>query len=329
MDPITWQQIAATGALFVAYQGDLAALKKSGASVVGVTVDVATVREQTLALLSAAPPGVAGSITGVKLKVVVGLASADKLLEWWSTFGPPPSPKYATPMQTLAALAGGSVEKLAAGAMMLSAEHGLADAATADRLGAWFAALADQSREGWVKMVDAPGLDIRDPERAWTTLAVRALLLAAGEAADVLGGKLRVADIGPPVRGAEFELKEGGAHKSHRWGLDADIAYTLNAYPTEPDVPVDGRVLEILAGLAPHLDRVGVNEVRAPAFVGAPYLVSEWPGHIKHAHIRFKSGLGAAQVETEAKSPSKGAGIGTGIIIALALVVLTEGFRHR
>lgn len=146
--------------------------------------------------------------------------------------------------------------------------------------------------DGWVKLQDAPGLEVRSPDRSWTSPAVRELLLSAGQLAAQLGGKLQLGDVGPADRGVPFP-----PHKSHRWGRDMDIAYTLDAYPTPDDVPVDPRVVAVLDALAPFIERAGVNIVRAPAFAAAKFKVSIWDGHAHHLHLRLRPEL-VAEVKT-------------------------------
>lgn len=141
-------------------------------------------------------------------------------------------------------------------------------------------------RSGWIQLGDGPGLDVRSANQAWTTPAVAHVLEVAGLAAQALGGTLRIGAIGQKARGAEFP-----PHKSHRWGRDADIAYTFTAYPTPPDVAVDPRVVEALTTIAPWIEVVGVNEARLAAFAGAPFKVSPWDGHKQHLHLRLRSEL--------------------------------------
>lgn len=148
------------------------------------------------------------------------------------------------------------------------------------------AAPSPEDREGWVQMQDAPGLAVREPSRSWTSPAVRSVLLAAGQVAKQLGGKLQLADVGPEIRGDNYP-----PHKSHRWGRDADIAYTLDDYPTPDDVPVDERVVAVLEAIAPHVEVVGVNAVRLEPFEGRSFKASAWEGHAHHLHLRLRPEL--------------------------------------
>jgi hypothetical protein len=139
---------------------------------------------------------------------------------------------------------------------------------------------------GWVRLEDAPGLAIRAPSRSWTSPAVRDLLHIMGEVAAQLGGALQVGDVGPEVRGSP-----NPPHKSHRWGRDMDLAYTLDAYPTPDDVPVDLRVLEVLEAIAPMIEKIGVHATRLPAFAGRPWKTVAWEGHAHHMHLRLRPEL--------------------------------------
>lgn len=145
----------------------------------------------------------------------------------------------------------------------------------------------DADPAAWVQLVDEPGLEVRFPSRAWTTAAARAVLRQAAAAALALGGKLHVADAGP----AAGPGNEYPPHKSHRWGRDFDIGYTLDGYPTPADVAVDPRVPAALETIAPWIETVGVNAVRAAPFAGRPYKVSTWSGHIGHLHLRLRKNL--------------------------------------
>ena len=137
-------------------------------------------------------------------------------------------------------------------------------------------------REGWVQLEDAPGLAVRTPSRSWTSPAVRQLLLAAGQVAAQLGGKLQVGDVGPALRGSVYP-----PHKSHRWGRDLDLAFTLDAYPTPEDVPVDPRLVMVLSSMAPHIEVAGANATRTAALIGRGFKVSAWDGHTRHVHLRL------------------------------------------
>jgi hypothetical protein len=149
---------------------------------------------------------------------------------------------------------------------------------------------------GWVQLQDALGLEVRAPSRSWTSPAVRELMLRAGELAADLGATLQIGDVGPAERGTEFKTGTG-AHLSHRWGRDLDIAYHSTAYPTPDDVPVDPRIIAVLDAIAPFIEVVGVNAVRAPAFgarvspKGKPFRVSTWDGHAHHLHLRLRPEL--------------------------------------
>lgn len=146
----------------------------------------------------------------------------------------------------------------------------------------------DASPGEWVQLVDEPGLEIRNPSRAWTTAAARAVLRKAAAAAFALGGKLTIADAGPAAGpGNAFP-----PHKSHRWGRDFDMAYTMDGvYPSPAGVPVDLRVPAIFESISPWVETVGVTPPRDGPFGGRPYKVSNWPGHLTHLHLRLRKDL--------------------------------------
>lgn len=152
---------------------------------------------------------------------------------------------------------------------------------------------------GWVQLHDMPGLNVRSPPRSWTSPAVRQVLANAGQIAKRLGGTIQLGDVGPPERGSVFKTGKG-AHKSHRWGRDMDIAYTFDTYPTPDDVPVDSRVVELLDELAPYIDVVGVNAARIAPFEGHKFKVLAWDGHLHHLHLRLRPELVDEQKPTVA-----------------------------
>jgi len=153
------------------------------------------------------------------------------------------------------------------------------------------------SREGWVRLTDEPGLAVRMPARSWTTPAVRDVLRVAGGLAAQLGGALQVADVGPPVRGAPYP-----PHRSHRWGRDIDLGYTLDVYPTPAATPVDPRVAQVLAAIAGAIEVVYAGPRRVDALEGYGFKVRTWPGHDKHLHLRLRADLASANATTEEKA---------------------------
>jgi len=145
-----------------------------------------------------------------------------------------------------------------------------------------------EQRDGWVQLQDMPGVNIVDPDKAWTTPAVAAVLAVMGETALALGVVLQVNGVSGAVRGAE-----NPPHVSHRWGRDLDIAYDFLPYPTEPGDPVDARMVTVLQSVAPYVERVGVNALRAAAFEGSGLTISVWAGHMGHLHLRLVKSLTA------------------------------------
>lgn len=141
----------------------------------------------------------------------------------------------------------------------------------------------------WAPLQDAPGLAVRLAERAYTTPPVAARLRYGGLVAQHYGGALQVADISGPAQGAEFP-----PHKSHRTGRDADVAYTLAAYPTPPEVAATYGFAQVLQALRPWTEKVFVSPPRKAQLesLAATYELAMPPlvaidGHNKHAHIRF------------------------------------------
>lgn len=145
------------------------------------------------------------------------------------------------------------------------------------------------SREGWVRLTNEPGLAVRWPARSWTSPAVREVLRIAGQVAVQLGGELQVADAGPPTRGAPYP-----PHRSHRWGRDVDLGYTLDVYPTPAATPVDPRVGQVLAAIADAIEVVYTSAARGVALEGYGFEVRTWPGHHDHLHLRLRADLASA-----------------------------------
>lgn len=142
-------------------------------------------------------------------------------------------------------------------------------------------------RAGWVQLGDGPGLQVRQASHAFTTPAVAVIMAVAGQTATSLGGLLQIADISRADRGAPFP-----PHVSHEWGRDLDIGYRLDAgYPTPADVAVDPRIVQVMQSIAPWIDRVGVNAVRAAPFQNKGFKVSIWDGHVGHLHLRLRADL--------------------------------------
>ena len=144
-----------------------------------------------------------------------------------------------------------------------------------------------------MRLEDETGLAVRLPSRSWTSPAVREVLRAAGRVAAELGGQLQIGDAGPEVRGAQHRT-----HKSHRWGRDVDLAYTLERYPTDPEVPVDGRLVDVIESIAPFVEVVYASPARMPALEGHGFDVAEWPGHEKHLHLRLRADLASERAAT-------------------------------
>ena len=141
-------------------------------------------------------------------------------------------------------------------------------------------------REAWVRLEDAPGLAVRMPSRSWTTPPVRSVLQSAGLVAAQMGGALQVADVAPEMRGASYP-----PHKSHRWGNDVDVGYTLSEYPTPPGAATDPRLVLVVQSIAPMIEEAFAAPSRIAALAGRGFKIQVWPGHEGHLHLRLRSDL--------------------------------------
>jgi hypothetical protein len=140
---------------------------------------------------------------------------------------------------------------------------------------------------------DARGLAIRQTAHSYTTSAVAQVLAWAGRLAAERGGRLQVADVSRSSFGVPFP-----PHKSHRFGVDADVGYTLDRYPTPLTTAASPSFAWLLCQLRPYLDRVFVSTARRDQLLALAQLQScqlptlvVWPGHQTHAHLRFRSSL--------------------------------------
>lgn len=161
------------------------------------------------------------------------------------------------------------------------------------------------SPDVWVRLVSGAGLRVVRPKRAYTTAAVESVLAQAAAVALAAGGALQVAEVAGEVRGQFLP-----PHKSHRWGRDVDVGYTLtNEYPTPITTAIDPRWVSVLLAIRPWIETVGVCRARALELApGAPLAasaselgafaseasglpISVWPGHVGHGHVRLVAAL--------------------------------------
>lgn len=133
------------------------------------------------------------------------------------------------------------------------------------------------------------GLAIRNAAHSYATQFVASALAWAGTLAKAAGGRLYIADVSRATYGAPFP-----PHKSHRFGRDVDVGYTLDRYPTPIKIPTSPSFARILCQLRPYVDRVFVSTARKNELQGLASLqkctlppLVVWPGHQTHAHIRF------------------------------------------
>jgi len=154
--------------------------------------------------------------------------------------------------------------------------------------------VANGERGGWAPIdeIVAPytteGLAIRRRALSYTTPAIARVFGWAGYLAKERGGRLQIADVSRSQPGT-FP-----PHKSHKYGRDADVGYTLDRYPTPLTTSATPSFAWILCQLRPYLQKVFVStarreQLRALAKLQGCQLptLEVYPGHQTHAHLRF------------------------------------------